>query len=84
MQRDSMNVSDAWAHAIAVTNAMFCTILSRVDDPDPDTHLSHAMHERLTARMDCTRLPLCVMKSSGIVNVLAVGVAGQCDALVRA
>ena len=33
MQRDSMNVSDAWAHAIAVTNAMFCTILSRVDDP---------------------------------------------------
>ena len=48
MQRDSMNVSDAWAHAIAVTNAMFCTILSRVDDPHPGTHLSHAMHERLS------------------------------------
>ena len=48
MRRDSMNVSDAWAHSIAVTNAMFCTILSRVDDPDPGTHLSHAMHERLS------------------------------------
>ena len=49
MRRDSMSVSDAWAHAIAVTNAMFCTILPRGDDPDPSTHLSHAMHDRLSA-----------------------------------
>ena len=48
MRRDSMNVSDAWAHAIAVTNATFCTILSRVDDPDPSAHLSRAMHQRLS------------------------------------
>ena len=48
MQQRSMNVSDAWAHAIIVTSSVFCTILPRVDDPDPDTHLSHAMHERLS------------------------------------
>ena len=38
-QQRGMNASDAWAHAIIVTNSVFCTILPRVDDPDPDTHL---------------------------------------------
>ena len=40
-----MNASDAWVHAITATNDMFCTILPRVDDPDPNTHMCDAMQE---------------------------------------
>ena len=40
-------LSDAWGHAITATNDMFCSILPRVDEPDPNTHMSDAMEQRL-------------------------------------
>ena len=46
-QQRGMNVSDAWGHALTATNAMICSIMPRVDDPDPETHMCYAMEERL-------------------------------------
>ena len=83
MQQRGKTVSDAWAHAIIVTNMMFSSILPRVDDSDPKTHMSYAMEERLGMHG--------LKPSDRVLDetfwrttcALVVGVTGPCDALVR-